>query len=224
MTPDDVVQYLKQHPEFFQQRAGLFTELLLPNPHEGAAVSLVERQSVLLRERVRALEARLAELLQIGRENDNLARVLVDWTKALLAETDRAQRTRRAGAELQRLFGVPLVEVRTWDSAAQGEEGELAWFASAMHAPTCGAEVDIHAVPGLGPAWAGVRSAALVPLRRSDGSGAFGLIVLGSSDPERFATGLGTAVLARIGELAAAALAPPRTEPARAATPAAGPA
>jgi uncharacterized protein YigA (DUF484 family) len=225
MTADDVVQFLKQHPDFFQQRAGLFTELLLPNPHEGAAVSLVERQSALLRERVRALEARLAELLQIGRDNDNLARVLVDWTKVLLAEPDRAQRARLAGSELQRLFGVPLVEVRTWDATAQGDTADLAWFASAMHAPTCGAEVDLKAVPGLGPAWAGVRSAALVHLRRADASGAFGLIVLGSSDPERFEAGLGTAVLARIGELAAAALGAPRAaEAARAPAPAAGPA
>ena len=89
MTADDVVQYLRDHPDFFQQRIGLFTEMLLPNPHEGNAVSLVERQSALLRERVRALEARLAELLQIGRDNDNLARVLVDWTRMLLAEPDR---------------------------------------------------------------------------------------------------------------------------------------
>ena len=36
-----------------------------------------------------------------------------------------------------------------------------------------------------------------------------GLIALGSSDPERFEAGLGTAVLARIGELASAALWPP---------------
>jgi hypothetical protein len=211
MNADDVTRFLKENPDFFQQRMGLFTEMLLPNPHEGSAVSLVERQTLLLRERVRALETRLAELLQIGRENDNLARVLVDWTRALLAERDRGQLARVASSELQRLFGVPLVAVRTWSETPQGEEAELAWFVSAMHEPTCGTGVDVNTVPGLGPAWTVVRSAALVPLRRLDAPRAFGVIVLGSSDPERFDAGLGTAVLARIGELASAALAPERT-------------
>lgn len=208
MNADDVIRYLKENPDFFQQRMGLFTELLLPNPHEGSAASLIERQSLLLRERVRALETRLAELMQIGRENDNLSRVLVDWTRALLAEPDRGQLARVAARELQRMFGVPLVEIRTWRQPPADGETELAWFASAMHVPTCGRDIDLKAVPNLGPAWAGVRSAALVPLRRADGSGAFGLIVLGSSDPERFESGLGTALLTRIGELASAALSP----------------
>jgi hypothetical protein len=208
MTADDVAKYLKENPDFFQQRAGLFTELLLPNPHEGSAVSLVERQSALLRERVRSLEGRLAELLQIGRDNDNLARVLVDWTKAMLSEPERGHLRRVAGAELQRLFGVPLVEIRIWAAVPGDSEAGLARLAAAMHAPACGADVDLAAIPGLGPAWAAVHSAALVPLRHADGTGAFGLIVLGSSDPERFEAGLGTAVLARIGELASAALAP----------------
>ena len=212
MTADDVARYLKENPGFFQQRAGLFTELLLPNPHEGAAVSLVERQSLLLRERVRALEARLAELLQIGRDNDNLARVLVDWTRAMLAEPDRRKLARVAGAELQRLFGVPLVESLTWSQPPAQSEAQLADFVATLHAPTCGADVDLKPVPGLGPTWAGVRSAALIPLRRPESSGPFGLVVLGSSDPERFEANLGTAVLNRIGELASAALAPRRLE------------
>jgi uncharacterized protein YigA (DUF484 family) len=210
MTADDVVQYLKNHPDFFQQRIGLFTEMLLPNPHEGSAVSLVERQSALLRERVRALEARLAELLQIGRENDNLARVLLDWTRILLSEPDRRALARPAAAGLQRLFGVPLVEIRTWSQPPPAETADTARYASALHGPACGTEVDLKPIAGLDAAWASARSAAVVPLRRADAAGAFGLIVLGSADPERFDAGLGTALLTRIGELASAALAPPQ--------------
>lgn len=206
MNADDVAQYLREHPDFFQHRVGLFTEMLLPNPHEGNAVSLVERQAQLLRERVRALEARLAELLQIGRDNDHLARVLVDWTRALLAEPERVRRARLAASELQRLFGVPLVEVRLWDEAT-GEAGALARLARELPTPAFGTVADLAGVAGLGPAWGGARSTAYVPLRRHDGAGPFGILLLGSSDPERFAANLGTAVLARIGELAAAALA-----------------
>ncbi len=208
MTADDVAQYLKENPGFFQQRAGLFTELLLPNPHEGNAVSLAERQVLLLRERVHALETRLAELLQIGRDNDNLARVLVDWTRALLAEPECERRRQVASRELQRLFGVPLVEIRIWNQPPSENQVEVARFVSAMAAPTCGTDVDLRPIPGLGPAWSVVRSAAMVPLRGTQCPGAFGLILLGSADPDRFQASLGTALLSRIGELASAALAP----------------
>ena len=54
-----------------------------------------------------------------------------------------------------------------------------------------------------------VQSLALLPLREGavDGSGpAFGLLVLGSPDAQRFQADMGTDFLARIAELASAAL------------------
>jgi uncharacterized protein YigA (DUF484 family) len=47
---------------------------------------------------------------------------------------------------------------------------------------------------------------ALLPLRKVGDPLAFGLLVLGSPDPERFQTGLGTAFLDRIADTASAAL------------------
>lgn len=207
MTEAEVAHYLEQNPAFFQSRPELFTQLVLPDPHQGKAVSLVERQALLLRERVRALDVRLGELLRIGRENDLLARRLVDWTKALLAEPDYSRRVRVAGDELRRVFGVPLAEFRFWDPAAPGDDG-AATLAATLAAPVCGTQLDARALEGLSDSWAAARSVALVPLRTSEGAAAFGLLTLGSADPARFDATLGTAVLARIGELAGAALAP----------------
>ena len=45
-----------------------------------------------------------------------------------------------------------------------------------------------------------------LPLRKGIDPKAFGLIVLGSADPDRFQAGMGTAFLERIGETASAAL------------------
>jgi uncharacterized protein YigA (DUF484 family) len=54
-----------------------------------------------------------------------------------------------------------------------------------------------------------VSSLALIPLRNgvaSSSAPAFGMLVLASSDAHRFNSGMGTEFLARIGELASAAL------------------
>jgi hypothetical protein len=50
---------------------------------------------------------------------------------------------------------------------------------------------------------------AMLPLRAGDGDAeaAFGLLVLGSPDPTRYAAQMGTEFLARLGEIAGAALA-----------------
>ena len=49
-------------------------------------------------------------------------------------------------------------------------------------------------------------STAIIPLRLGSGSETFGLLVLGSSDPQRFATGMATDFLSEIGSTASAAL------------------
>ena len=208
MTESEVARYLQENPAFFLHRPELFTQLVLPDPHQGQAVSLVERQAMLLRERVRALDARLAELLRIGRENDLLARRLVDWTKGLLGVAGRGPRAVLAADLLRQLFGVPLAEFRFWDVHAPGASAAAAALAASLAAPVCGAALDLRALEGPPEAWSATRSVALVPLRAAEGAAPFGLLALGSPDPARFDATLGTAVLARIGELAGAALAP----------------
>lgn len=208
MTDEEVVRFLQDNPAFFQKYPGLFTELLLPDPHQGNAVSLLERQALLLRERVKALETRLTELLRIGRENDALAHNLVEWTKALLAEPDREHRKQLLTEELKRIFAVPLAEVRTWDAPPSPQQAQAAGLASNLRTPVCGPDIELSLLGALPEAWAQVRSAAIIPLRRGARPEAFGLLALGSSDPARFEPTLGTALLARIGELASAALLP----------------
>ncbi len=207
MTDEEVARFLQSNPAFFQQHPALFTELLLPDPHQGNAVSLLERQALLLRERVRALESRLTELIRIGRDNDVLASSLVEWTKALLAESGPDQRARVAIEELKRVFAVPLAEIFLWFASPEPAQARIAQLASSLRAPLCGSHIDLAHVGIPGAAWSEARSVALVPLRRGAQPEAFGLIALGSSDPARFEATLGTALLERIGELASAALA-----------------
>ena len=46
LTEDSIADYLRANPEFFERHASLLNNLRLPHDAGGAAVSLIERQSV----------------------------------------------------------------------------------------------------------------------------------------------------------------------------------
>lgn len=68
---EQVLAYLARHPDFFLRHEAILAELELPH-RSGAAVSLVERQVTLLRQRNIDSRQRLTRLLDTARENDEL--------------------------------------------------------------------------------------------------------------------------------------------------------
>jgi uncharacterized protein len=84
-------------------------------------------------------------------------------------------------------------------------------LASSMVAPFCGSNVGFEPAQWMAVEPAGVQSLAMLPLRVGASPEAFGLLVLGSPDKDRFQITMGTAFLARMAELASAALARLRT-------------
>ncbi len=79
LDPEQVADYLRHHPEFFVDHQELLGDLFLPH-ESGPAVSLVERQVSILRERNIDMRNRLSKLLDNARENDKL----FDKTKRLI--------------------------------------------------------------------------------------------------------------------------------------------
>lgn len=215
MKVDDVARYLAEHPDFFERHPELLGMMNIPHPQNGQAISLIERQSLLLRERIRALEARFAEMLRHGEENDVIADKVVQWARALLLQTDASQLPATAVEELKRLFAVPFGAIRVWDvrpayaglACAAAVSDDVKRLASSMQAPFCGSNVGFEAVRWMAADDSAVASLAMLPLRVGASPDAFGLLVLGSPDKDRFQITMGTAFLARIAELASAALA-----------------
>jgi len=82
-TETQVIEYLRQHPDFFQHHGELLGELRLPH-ESGSAVSLVERQLSVLRERNHAIRRRMTELMHTARANDELFRKTRTLTLELL--------------------------------------------------------------------------------------------------------------------------------------------
>jgi uncharacterized protein len=71
VTEAQVIAYLRNHPDFFQQHSHLLSELHLRH-ESGGAVSLVERQVAILRERNMVMRRRMTELMQTAKYNDEL--------------------------------------------------------------------------------------------------------------------------------------------------------
>jgi hypothetical protein len=71
VSEEQVISYLRNHPDFFQQHSHLLSGLNVRH-ESGGAVSLVERQVAILRERNMVMRRRMNELMQTAKYNDEL--------------------------------------------------------------------------------------------------------------------------------------------------------
>lgn len=214
LDSDSIADYLLDHPRFFEKHTELLSLIRLTSPLLGRTVSLQERQMEILREKIKVQELRMADLLRIAQENDEITRKFLTWTRALLLARNDADLPEILTNHLQKLFHVPQVTVHLWNIA---ESHRGAWFdttvpesarlfANGLSTPFCGASNDFEANVWLEDP-VSVKSVALLPLRVDTAPQAFGLLVLGSPDPGRFTAEMGTDFLTRISETASAALA-----------------
>lgn len=211
MNADDVARYLRDHPDFLVEHGDIFVEVTVPHPHGGQAITLAERQLHALRDKIRQLESKLAELIRFGEENDEISAKLHRLTVELL-RADHYEAFHAALMQgLREDFIVPHVALRVWGCAhpAHGEVfepvgEELRFQVAEMRRPYCGAPADLEALAWFGEASPRLRSVALLPLR-ADGQ-VLGLMAFASEEAERFYAEMGTLYLERLGDTVAAAL------------------
>lgn len=214
MQDHDIANYLAGHPDFFDQHPELLAALQLPHPQNGQAISLVERQSLMLRERIKTLEARVADMVRNAQENDAISARLVAWSRALLLESEPAALPQTLVSSMKEVFSVPHCALRLWSvqpayadlPCARPVAPDTVSLADSMRVPFCGSNVGFEAA-GWFEEGSNVQSLAMLPLRVGADAQSFGLLVLGSADKDRFHITMGTAFLERIAELASAALA-----------------
>jgi len=215
ITEADIAHFLANNPAFFERHAELLASITLTSPHGQRAVSLQERQMEMLRERIKGLEMRIVEMIRHGQENLAIADRIHRTTRRLLLTTDAALLPTRLVETLKHEFLIPQAGIRLWGVApeheaqpwAQGASEDVRTFAASLTLPFCGANSGFEAARWLseGDAAGGpVASLAMLPLRQ--GEHCFGLLVLGSPDPTRYSADMGTDFLARIAEVAGAAL------------------
>jgi uncharacterized protein YigA (DUF484 family) len=146
MDANDVAQYLKQNPKFFEDYADVIADIFVPHPHGGHAIPIAERQIVTLREKNAELESRLQEMLRFGGENDLISDRLHRSTLALIAAPDLETTLEVLYHSLKEDFGVPHVSCRLWGKVPEQSylpelaaiSQELRDYADKLGAPYCG--------------------------------------------------------------------------------------
>lgn len=214
LDPQAVADFLTRHPNFFNDFPALLTELHIPHPHGTHAVSMSERQLIAMRDKVRMLENKLAELIQFGEENDAISDKLHALTLALLAARTPQDLAAALALHLREGFAVPHHALRAWNLTADSVPGLSDQVTQAardsvavMAQPVCGALAVKDASGWFGEVSPHLRAFACIPLRPAAAAAPVGLLVLASEEAKRFYPSMGTLYLERLGQLVGAALA-----------------
>ena len=222
ITEDDIANFLVHTPDFFQRHAELLSTIKLTSPHGNRAVSLQERQAEMLREKIRALELRMMDMMRHGTENEVLIERMQRWIKTLLMTSNARELPHVIAEHIQNDFLVPQVAIKVWDVSsdfqiepfASGVSDSVKEFAAGLTTPYVGLQTHADALQWL-PQPEQVASVAFIALRATriedtaqtaSEQAVIGLLVLASPDPQRYHEGMGTAFLERLGDLASAAL------------------
>ncbi len=213
MDSNSVADYLSEHAHFFEEHPDLLSRIKLTSPLGGRTLSLQERQMEVLRDKIKLMEMRMADLMRIALENDVITQKFQDWARSLLLARNDVDLAHTLISGLQTTFAVPHATLRmwgvaepfahTWFAAPVSEDSKI--FSTGLSAPFCGKNMDFEAASWLEDA-PSIESLAMLPLRAHGASEAFGLLVLGSPDPGRFTAEMATDFLVRIGDTASAAL------------------
>lgn len=198
LDPNAVEAFLRAHPDFLQDRPGLLAVLNLPHGGEGA-VSLVERQVSVLRERNIASRQKLAELSDISRENDRLLDATRNTILALLAGENRADLSRIWLDQVTGTFKAEMGALVWLDSSSDSAEEALitdklvrqgSGFSGVLRPEEMQAVFGTEATEG---------SAALVAIR--SGEDHIGVLGVGSHDTQRYRPEDGTLFLDYLAEV-----------------------
>lgn len=218
LSEQTVHDYLAAHPDFFEHHATLLSSLHLPHA-TGGAVSLVERQVSVLRQKDIRLESQLKDLIKVARANDLLAAKIHELTLQLFSATDlkstvaALEEGMRSGFGAEQAVLVVFGDPDAFDDVDAGrffrviEKGTdaLGPFKTFLGGSSarCGQIRDAQRDFLFSDGADEIGSAALVPL--SDGS-SIGFLAIGSADADRFHPGMSIDFLTRLGDLVAGAL------------------
>jgi uncharacterized protein YigA (DUF484 family) len=200
LDDDDIRDFLLANPEYFQRNPDLLSLLQIPHA-SGGAVSLVERQVSVLRERNVDLRHRLRDLGSTARDNDQLFAATRDLVLALLDAGDIRALNEALLRVLRDSFDAEYAALLLFDEGAARDacrhvaEAELRKRLSALLGSKragCGALRGEE----FGLLFGGSRivGSAAVALVEAGGT-TRGALAIGSADTGRYDSGMGTLFL-----------------------------
>lgn len=208
LSAEAVAQWLAQHPDFFIDRNDLLCQMQLPHD-TGGAISLVERQVSLLRDRNHELRSRIQKMMDAARTNDRLFESSRKLVLALLEAqcledllvTVEESLTRDFQAEYHQVIIFNRDDVPAIGQARSANEADARAAIGALidsGKPVCGVLRDNERDYLFGNDGEKIQSAAIVPLK---GVNLIGLLAIGSDDANRFQRQMGTLFLEYLADI-----------------------
>jgi uncharacterized protein YigA (DUF484 family) len=218
VSEETVREYLGANPDFFERNEGLLRTLRVPHV-SGDAVSLVERQVSMLRQKELKLNRQLRELIDVARANDSLAAKIHELSLQLLAARDLAGTVKAIEHAMRSGFGADQAVLVVFGDPQAFDDIEAGRFFRVVERNAESMQPFTTFLEASGPRCGQVRDAqrdflfqgdpdeigsvALVPLGKKP---QVGFLAIGSSDANRFHPGMSIDFLARVGDLVAGAL------------------
>lgn len=208
-----VARYLSEHAGFFEEHAELLANIKLSSALGARTVSLQERQMEIMREKYKTLELHLANLIRTGKDNDVITQRMQQWCRGLLLVSQAADLPKALVSGLSSVFGIPHVTLRVWGVSkalapawfTQEVSEDARIFTNGLSIPFCGKNQDFEAATWFDGA-PEIASLAMLAIRSKEHPEAFGLLVMGSPEDDRFTAEMATDFLSRLGETSSAAL------------------
>lgn len=214
LTESAVAAWLEQHPAFFQNRDHLLLKMTLPHAHStnnGEAISLVERQVSLLRQRNMDTRRQLDELMESAKRNDQIFQKSQTLVLSLLAAKDSNGFFKALEASFKRDFGSNAYSLIIFSARANQinhftssipAESATAAIGNLMNAkaPFLGVPTQAEREFLFGDASGDVKSAAVLGLNNKQ---EFALLAIGNSDVGYFKAGMGTMFIRFIADVLA---------------------
>ena len=206
---DKVVrEFHRDNPTFLDENTDILETMVLPH-NSGKAVSLVERQVGVLRDRNSEMRSRLDNMLQTAKDNDLLfektkrlvLNLLEAKTLGALVEAVYDSLGKDYGIEFYSLtlFGDDKKLPRTMARVASTEKAnERVGTLIGANRAVCGILREDEMVFLFGERGRQVGSVAAVPLRYDS---LYGILAVGNSDPNFYKSSMGTLFLSYIAEI-----------------------
>ncbi len=207
----EMVHYLRDHPAFFEEHQDVLAGMVLTH-ESGPAVSLIERQVQILREQKEEQKRKLQSLISTAHNNEKLNNNVNALILELLDADSLDEVLKVIEQRIRADFEADAIVVKllaSGNDVLKEHEELTAWQQPALvigekvmtaRQPVCGS-FKTEQMQALFDD-ADIQSAGIVPLAKDKNSkNCYGIIAIGSYDPQRFRADMGTLFLSLLGQV-----------------------